>query len=243
MIRPLDIAKKLNISTSALRHYESWGIVPKVERKENGYRIYTKEHIAYFECIRAMNTGFGMKVIRETMPLIQQKKITDALWLVSKVQAKLYEDKMKAELALNVLELDNLDEIVNPFSKKNWYSIGEAAKAIGVANSTLRHWEKEGLILPERDDESGYRIYNKSDIRKLVVIRTLQSAVYSLDVVREVLGEMDKHNISEAIRITRESLVYYDYLVKEQLRGMRYLHLLCVMVEDSGEDDFPYCSR
>jgi len=59
-VRPIDIARKLNISTSALRHYEDWGIIPPVERGANGYRVYTEVHVAYFECIRAMNAGFGM---------------------------------------------------------------------------------------------------------------------------------------------------------------------------------------
>ncbi len=34
----IEIAKKMNISTSALGHYESWGLIPKVVRAENGYR-------------------------------------------------------------------------------------------------------------------------------------------------------------------------------------------------------------
>ena len=41
----------------------------------NGYRLYTEEHVAYFECIRAMNEGFGMDLVRKIMPLIQERKI------------------------------------------------------------------------------------------------------------------------------------------------------------------------
>lgn len=51
-----EIAKKMNISTSPLGHYESWGLIHNVERAENGYRLYTKEHKAYFDCIRALGT-------------------------------------------------------------------------------------------------------------------------------------------------------------------------------------------
>jgi DNA-binding transcriptional MerR regulator len=234
VVKPIDIARKLNISTSALRHYEAWGIVPKVERNASGYRVYSDVHVAYFECIRAMNSGFGMKLVREIMPLIQKKQITEALWMVSEVQAKLYNDNKKAEQALRLLEQDNaemVDADSASSSKKKWYSIGEAADTIGVAKSTLRHWEKENLIEPSRNMESGYRRYSRSDLRKLLVIRTLQNAVYSLDVVREVLAEMDQNNVAEAIKITRESLDYLNYLVKQQLRGMSCLYRLCEMVE------------
>ncbi|NHN32355.1 MerR family DNA-binding transcriptional regulator [Paenibacillus agricola] len=40
------------MSSSTLRHYESWGRIPKVERAANGYRIYTKGHAeALFICV------------------------------------------------------------------------------------------------------------------------------------------------------------------------------------------------
>lgn len=92
-MRGIDIAKKLNISTSALRHYESWGLVPKVEREKNGYRIYTVEHEAYFQCIRALLPGFGMELIKELMPLIIRGNKTEALWLVNQAQVKLHTEK------------------------------------------------------------------------------------------------------------------------------------------------------
>ncbi len=31
-LRPIDIAKKLDVGTSAMRHYEEWGIVPPAKR-------------------------------------------------------------------------------------------------------------------------------------------------------------------------------------------------------------------
>ncbi|WP_099156700.1 MerR family transcriptional regulator [Virgibacillus ndiopensis] len=230
MVKPIDIARKLNISTSALRHYESWGIVPEAERAKNGYRIYTEEHVAYFDCIRAMNSGFGMDLVRKIMPLIQENKVTDALWLVNDDQVQLSKERRKVEKALQVLENEGLER----FSAKNnkgWYSIGEVAKEIDVASSTLRHWEKEGLIEPHRDLESGYRKYSHADVHKLLIIRTLRLAVYSLDIVREVLEEVDQNNIEHAIKIARDSLIHMDNLIVEQLRGLHYLYRLCTFIK------------
>lgn len=225
MIKPIDIARKLNISTSALRHYESWGIVPEADRATNGYRIYTEEHVAYFECIRAMNAGFGMELVRKVMPLIQKNNVTDALWLVNDIQVNLHQERRKVEQALHALEREELEQFPAR-SKQEWYTIGEAAAEIDVANSTLRHWEKEGLVEPQRDMGSGYRKYSNADVRKLFVIRTLRIAVYSLDIVREVLEEVDQNNFTHAIKIAKDSLMRMDLLIKEQLRGMYYLHKL-----------------
>ncbi|MFS0838372.1 MerR family DNA-binding transcriptional regulator [Paenibacillus sp. 1P03SA] len=40
--RPVDIARKLNVSTSALRNYEAAGLVPPAERTAAGHRTYTE---------------------------------------------------------------------------------------------------------------------------------------------------------------------------------------------------------
>src|SRR5699024_433132 len=121
----------------------------------------------------------------------------------------------------------DLLEKVSANRKKEWYTIGEAAKEVDVASSAIRHWEKEGLITPVRNQESGYRNYSAADVRKLFVIRTLRQAVYSLDIVREVLEEVDQNNMTHAIKIACDSLIHMDNLIKEQLRGMYYLYRLC----------------
>jgi DNA-binding transcriptional MerR regulator len=233
MIRPVDIARKLNISTSVLRHYESWGIVPPPKRKPNGYRVYDELHVAYFECIRAMYPGFGMGVVRKIMPLIQQNKITDALWIVNEAQSLLHRERKKAEQALKIMEMENPEAIL-AHNKKEWFTIGEVAKEIDVPGSTLRHWEKEGLIQPKRDKQNGYRKYNRADIYKLLVIRTLRSTAYSLETVREIMKHFDHRRLAHARKIAKNSLVHMDYLIMEQLRGMHYLYRLCTKVNLQG---------
>ena len=36
----------------------------RLREGKNGYRIYTSEHEVYFECIRALNAGFGMDLVK-----------------------------------------------------------------------------------------------------------------------------------------------------------------------------------
>ena len=218
MIKPIEIARRLNISTSALRHYEEWGIVPPPKRQPNGYRMYTEEHLAYFECIRAMNAGFGMRLVKQVMPLIQQGNITQALWIVNEAQANMYKEKVRADNTIQALDVEELERF-STLHKKEWYSIGEVAKEIDVPQTTIRHWEKEGLVEPSRNLENGYRQYNRADLRRLLIIRTLRSAVYSLEVVGEVLDEIDQHSISHAKKIASDALQHMDYIIQQQLRA------------------------
>lgn len=234
-LKPVDIARKLDVGTSALRHYEEWGIVPPTQRKPNGYRIYTEEHEAYFQCIRAMYHGFGMATVRKVMPMIQQNNFTQALWEVNKVQAELFQKKQQAIKALEILKPDNMESFLKKRNKK-WYTIGEVEQEIEVPGSTLRHWEKEGLITPNRDPENGYRRYNHEDIRRLLIIRTVQSSVFLLDIVRDVMEKINERSISEARKITMDSLAYMDYQIEQQLRGAHYLYKLINLLKKKEND-------
>ncbi|WP_277678651.1 MerR family transcriptional regulator [Gracilibacillus dipsosauri] len=234
-LRPIDIARELDVGTSALRHYEKWGIVPTAKRKANGYRVYTEVHEAYFKCIRAMYPGFGMATVRKVMPMIQQNKFTEALWEVNRVQANLYKNKQQAIKALDILKPDNMESFLNR-QNKNLYNIGEVEREIKVPATTIRHWEKEGLIKPVRDAENGYRMYSRDDIRKLLIIRTVQSSVYFLDSVREILDRINQLNVTEARKITMDSLVYMDYQIEQQLRGAHYLYRLIKLLKKKEKE-------
>lgn len=50
--------------------------------------------------------------------------------------------------------------------------------------------------------------------------------VYSLDIVREVLSELDKKNVARAKEIALQSLQYIDTTLVKQIRGIASLQNL-----------------
>src|SRR5688572_30194274 len=60
------------------------------------------------------------------------------------------------------------------------FKIGQAAKALGVSPSTLRRWEREGKIIPERT-EGSHRLYRLSQfkISKKINIRERNTIAYA----------------------------------------------------------------
>jgi MerR family transcriptional regulator, heat shock protein HspR len=46
------------------------------------------------------------------------------------------------------------------------FHIRMAARLVGLHETTLRRYEKEGLVLPQRDD-IGHRVYTEEDLRKI----------------------------------------------------------------------------
>ncbi|OBZ09359.1 MULTISPECIES: MerR family transcriptional regulator [Bacillales] len=224
-VRPIDIARKLKISTTALRHYESWGIIPPVERGANGYRIYTEEHIAYFECIRAMNEGFGMMLTKNVLWKVLCGEIDAALWLMNGSQASLHRDKTIAEKTIRALETDEID-LLHRSGKRKWMTIGEVSDETTIPSSAIRHWEKMGLITIHRDKDNGYRSFSPANLRQILIIRTFKSAIWSLEIIQQVIKEVDDNNVENAIKIARESLQFLDRINRSQLRGAHYLYQL-----------------
>lgn len=195
--KPIEIARELSISTSALRHYESWGVIPAPERAANGYRLYTKVHLAYFRCLRAMFLGFGVSITCDVLRHIQNGELDSAFWLVNKEQANLQHEKVIADQTLAVLKDPKLPLITDQ-KRKSRMTIGEAAAFTDVQTSAIRHWEKEGLISPERDPENGYRLFTPMHIRQILLIRTLRKTVYYLENMKEIVQAVEHQSIEKA---------------------------------------------
>lgn len=67
------------------------------------------------------------------------------------------------------------------------YTIGKLAQHVAVTADTVRYYEKEGLLLPARKTEAGYRLYDEEAVRRLRFIRQAQQCGFSLIEIRELL--------------------------------------------------------
>ena len=61
------------------------------------------------------------------------------------------------------------------------------AKSLGVSREGLRFYEQKGILNPERDSNSGYRIYSEDDIITFIVCRKYVKYGFSLDKVCDMV--------------------------------------------------------
>ena len=69
---------------------------------------------------------------------------------------------------------------------------GPLAGASGVAVSTLRFYERQGLLEPDGRSGGGYRQYSPDSVRRVRFIRRAQELGFTLREVREVLALSDE---------------------------------------------------
>ena len=65
------------------------------------------------------------------------------------------------------------------------YSIGEMAKKLGVAPSTLRYYDKEGLLPFVKRTNGGIRMFSETDYEWLQVIGCLKKTGMSLKDIKD----------------------------------------------------------
>ncbi|MCK0097815.1 helix-turn-helix domain-containing protein [Qipengyuania sp. S6317L1] len=100
-------------------------------------------------------------------------------------------------------------------------SIGELSKQSGVKITTIRYYEKVGLIAEPERSSGGRRLYLESDIKRIGFIKHSRFLGFPLDAIREMLHlqatpEMD---CSTANEIAERQLA----LVKQRISQLQAL--------------------
>ena len=78
------------------------------------------------------------------------------------------------------------------------YTVSQIARRTGITVRTLHHYEAEGLLVPARRSDAGYRLYGRDELTKLQHIVSLKALGFSLAEIRACL-EADAPSLAEAL--------------------------------------------
>ena len=78
-------------------------------------------------------------------------------------------------------------------------TIGGLARAGEVPTSTVRYYERVGLLRPSARSPSNYRLYSQEDLHRLRFIRAAQAIGFTLDDVKELLRPARCEKVQELI--------------------------------------------
>ena len=202
-LRPVDLARAVGVSVQTVRKYEAWGFLPAAERSASGYRRYTYRHLHALEAARTMIAGYGWQPALSVMQAVHRNDLEAALPVVDSRHAALDRGRREVEETLGALRAVSKAPEVQPGTRGRTgdqkLRVGEAAQRVGVRVSALRFWEEQGLLRPEREASSAYRLYDEEQMRRLQVIALLRQGGYGFEAIRTVLSELAAGHAAKAL--------------------------------------------
>ena len=103
----MEVSEQYGISSDTLRYYERIGLIPPVNRTENGIRDYNELDLRRVEFIKCMRSaGLPVEVLIEYVGLVQQgDKTIDARKEILKEQRELLAARMnEMQKTLDILD-------------------------------------------------------------------------------------------------------------------------------------------
>ncbi|MFI6303059.1 TioE family transcriptional regulator [Amycolatopsis thailandensis] len=184
-LRPVDLAREHGLSTQAVRNYEADGILPAAERGPHGYRTYTPLHAQALRAFLALVPGHGHATAAAIMESVNRSAIEEALRLIDESHAQLLEDRRTLQVVTAALR--DLEPVPQ---ERGGTFVGPLSRKLGVRPATLRTWERAGLLQPERDPRTGYRVYSAADVRDAKLTHQLRRGGYRLERIAPLIEQV-----------------------------------------------------
>ena len=104
---------------------------------------------------------------------------------------------------------------------KEYYSIGETAKLLGVSTQTLRYYDRENILKPVRtNDQTGYRYYSYTQFHVIDRIKYLQGFGLSLEEIGTIIQDGTVKTLLPRLAARKESLLEQINQIVEQIKDI-----------------------
>ena len=118
-----EVSDMLNIPASTIRYYDKEGLLPQIERKDSGYRLFSEENLGALRLIECLkSTGMPIKDIRRFFEWVEQGDAS--------LQQR-YEMFLERRRAVEQ-QMKELEKTLEIIDYKCWFY--ETAVAAGTAN-------------------------------------------------------------------------------------------------------------
>jgi DNA-binding transcriptional MerR regulator len=188
-MRTVDVARRAGYSVQQVRNLERDGVLPSATRTATGYRVYGEVHLLSALAYRALAAGVGPTEAKEIVRAVHESAVSRVLALLDAAHARLDTERTELRLAKEATEAIS-GEPVEDVRPVDAMGVSELAAALGVRPSTLRHWDAEGLVVPDRDPVRGTRRYTPVQVRDARIVHQLRRAGYGVAPLRGLMPEL-----------------------------------------------------
>ncbi len=238
-LRTIDVARASGYSVQQVRDLERLGVIPSATRSGNGYRSYTSAHVQALRAYRGIAAATGAVEARQALADVRHQTLSDAAASITDVHVRLARERdeaLRAQAALRAIRAESsLPD--GGADLADAMTITELAVALGVRTSTLRFWEQEGLISPERVTSLRARRYDPKAINEARIVAALRSSGYGISAVHATIRSLHElGGLAEAERILQHRLDQIAARSVALLRaGADLADVIMEMRESSGQ--------
>ncbi len=119
-------------------------------------------------------------------------------------------------------------------------NIGKAAKLSGVTAKMIRYYESVGLIPPINRNDSGYRVYQESDVHILKFIRRARDLGFSVAEIHDLL-DLWRNRQRKSSDVKKVALQHISNLNVRIQELQQMAETLQTLVDCCAGDDRPEC--
>lgn len=199
-----EAARAADCSVQQVRRLETLGAIPAAERLPNGHRRFTESHVSALIAYRRLASAIGPVAALDVLTSLKDRSPAEAATVLGGFAAGLDAERTRALAVRETLarldaETDDTEaDDTEPRRRDDGaetMTITQLGHALGVPASTLRFWEDEGLVSPDRVALGGTsaRVYRTAAIRDARITAELRAAGYRIPAVREFLGALRAH--------------------------------------------------
>lgn len=188
-MRTADVARRAGCSVQQVRNLERGGVLPPATRTATGYRIYGEIHLQSALAYRALAAGAGPVEAKKIVRAVHRLPTPQVLALLDAAHARLDAERTELRQAKEAAQAIS-NEAIEDVRASDSMSVSELATALGVRPSTLRHWDAEDLVIPNRDPVRGTRRYTPTQVRDARIAHQLRKAGYRIAPLRALMPEL-----------------------------------------------------
>jgi len=233
-LRTSDVARTSGYSLQQVRDLERLGVIPPATRSPNGYRSYSAIHVHALGAYRGLAGAIGAVAARELLSEVRGQPIAEAAAAITAVHVRLARERdetLRAQSALRAIRAEAT--VPDRERADDAMTITELAAALGVRPSTLRFWEQEGLVMPDRVTSLRARRYGVAAIREARIVAALRNSGYGIPAVRATMDSLHGlGGIAEAERVLQQRL---DQIAARSVALLRAGADLAAVVADADE--------
>ncbi|MCH7816545.1 MAG: helix-turn-helix domain-containing protein [Proteobacteria bacterium] len=119
-------------------------------------------------------------------------------------------------------------------------SIGSLAEKTGVHIETIRYYEREDILPKATRSESGRRLYDEGDVRRLNFIHKCRSLGFSLKEIISLMSLVDTGDYT--CRQVHDLTLVHTKEISEKISDLRKMEqVLIEMAEHCSQGNVPEC--